>query len=592
MRSIWLIFTWLLASPIVLAQQTQTPVLFYSDLTRGPASGNSDSTYNTNGGAYVTLYGNFLNSPTVTLNSANCLSIVSQPATWLWYQRMVVQLKSTCTSGNFVVTTGAGNSNGLKFTVSSGQIYFVSTGGNDSNSGSFASPWKTIPKAVQTAGASAGNIVYVENGVTATGDDGQNWDAALTLRTEWCQGTSTAPTALVAYPGAAVQIGPSSPSTSPGYGVRSTDSTAGNGACGGNWTIAGLNLRGVEPVLVGGGTNWRWVGNDLTNPQGTNTGQAGAFETSQATNTAFYGNNAHDLNGKSTDSLAQGVYFSTDSNGVDMGWNRVYNVAGCRGVQVHSSPLGGNTGLPMYNISIHDNEVHNTICDGIIVDTVGPSKGPVTVYNNVVYNAGMGPQNPDGGGVFSCINVQNTGDSNGTGTGTVEVFSNTTYSCGTNPTTSDASGDADLIANCDAAAPGLFMHIRNNIAYSVSTSVWPSGVPYFVNGCSAGQLYGTNNLAFGAGVPPTDSNITGTVNLNPTVVSTTAPDFHLAAATSPAVKAGTTVSVTPYGVNWTGYDHDGLVRPSQPSIGAYEFTSGRGGAGAPNPPTNLTVVVH
>ncbi|MGB7434397.1 MAG: hypothetical protein WBR26_13820 [Candidatus Acidiferrum sp.] len=593
MRVKWLGFVaWLLVTPIVLAQQTPPPVLFFSDLTQGPASGNSDTTYNTNGGVYVTLYGNFLNPPTITLNGASCLTIVSQPSAWLWYQRIVVQLNSTCTSGNFVVTTSSGASNGLPFSVASGQIYFVSNSGNDSNGGSFASPWKTIPAAVQTAGSQAGSIVYLENGVSATADDGQGWSAALTMRTQWCQGTPNSPTALVAYPGASVQIGPSSPATSPGYGLRGTDSTAGGGPCGGNWTIAEINLRGVEPVLVGGGTNWRWVGNDLTNPQGTNTGQDGAFETSQTTSTLFYGNNAHDLNGASNDSETQGVYFSTDSDGVDMGWNRVYNVTGCRGVQIHSSPIGANTGLPMYNISIHDNEVHDTICDGIIVDTIGPSQGPVTVYNNVVYNAGTGPQNPDGGGIFSCINVQNTGDNNGTGSGTVEVFNNSTFSCGTNPTAADALEDADLMNNCETPDPNLFMHIRNNLAYSVTTSVWPSGVPYFGPGCNAGQLYGTNNLAYGAGVPTAILSITGTLNLNPGIVSTSTPDLHLTSVSSPAVRAGTNISVTPYGVNWTGHDHDGLVRPSPRSIGAYEFASPQGATGAPNPPTDLTVVAH
>ncbi len=590
MRFKQLLLTWLLASPLALAQQTPAPVLFFTDLTQGPASNNSDNTYNTGGGAYVTLYGNFLNSPTVTLNGVNCLAIVSQPSAWMWYQRMVVQLKSTCSSGNFVVTTSAGTSNGLPFTVNSGQIYFVSTTGSDSNNGTFSSPWKTIPNSVQTAGAHAGAIIYLENGVSATTDDGQGWSAALTMRVEWCQGTSSAPTALLAYPGASVQIGPSSPSTNPLYGLRGTDSTAGGGACTGNWTIGEINLRGIEPVLVAGGTNWRWVGNDLTNPQGTNEGQDGAFETSQTTSTVFYGNNAHDLNGNSTDSDTQGIYFSTDSNGVDMGWNRVYNVTGCRGVQIHSSPIGSGTGLPMYNVSIHDNEVHDTLCDGIIVDTIGPSSGPVSVYNNLVYNAGKGPQNSDGGGIFSCINVQNTGDNNGNGSGTVEVFNNTTFSCGTNPTAGDASEDFDFINNCETADANLFMHIRNNIAYSVTTAVWPSGVPYFGPYCSANQMYGTNNLAFGAGITPSSSYITGTLNPNPDVTSTTTPDLHLTSG-SPAIGAGTPITVVPYGVNWIGRDHDGLIRPSPPSIGAHEFTAGSGGMGRPNPPTDLTVVV-
>jgi hypothetical protein len=228
---------------------------------------------------------------------------------------------------------------------------------------------------------------------------------------------------------------------------------------------------------------------------------------------------------------------------------------------------------------------------------VTPNQGPVSVYNNVVYNAGKGPTNSDGGGVFSCINVQYTGDEttsgpNGAGAGTVEVFNNTTYSCGTNPDSSEAGAEEDLISNCDASNPNIFMHIRNNLAYSVETSVWPSGVPYFAFTCnSAAQLYGVNNLAYGAGAAPASLYITGTVNSNPQVVSTSTPDLHLASASGPAVGAGVAISVTPYGVNWTGRDRDGLIRPSPPSIGAYEYASG-GIPIKPSPPTDLTVVSY
>src|SRR5260370_37140388 len=85
------------------------------------------------GGVYVTLYGNFLGaSPAVTLNGAACFSIVSPPATWMWYQKMTVQLTSTCASGNFAVTTASGTSNRLPFTVNAGKTYFVSPPGSDS----------------------------------------------------------------------------------------------------------------------------------------------------------------------------------------------------------------------------------------------------------------------------------------------------------------------------------------------------------------------------------------------------------------------------------------------------------------------------
>src|SRR5215469_408723 len=131
MRYAW---AWLVALLLVTGALAQTPppVLFFSDLTSGTATGNSDSTYMSGGGVYVTLYGNFFgSSPAVTLNGASCLITVLQPSSWLWYQRMVVQVGKTCTSGNFVVTTAAGSSNGLAFTVNSGTIYYVSTSGAD-----------------------------------------------------------------------------------------------------------------------------------------------------------------------------------------------------------------------------------------------------------------------------------------------------------------------------------------------------------------------------------------------------------------------------------------------------------------------------
>src|SRR5258707_6249960 len=123
---------------------------------------------------------------------------------------MTVKLTSRYASGNFAFPTASGTSNGLPFTVNASKIYFVSTAGSDSNSGSFASPWATLPHAVQTAGTTAGNIIYAENGVSQTVDDGQGWSAALLLRQGYCQGTPTQPNALVAYPGAVVRLGANS----------------------------------------------------------------------------------------------------------------------------------------------------------------------------------------------------------------------------------------------------------------------------------------------------------------------------------------------------------------------------------------------
>src|SRR6266403_3477082 len=131
----------------VLRAQTQPPALFFSDIDSGPNSG-GESVGGVSG-AYVTLYGNFFGSSqgtsTVTWNGLNCLRVMPPTGAYtgwgmahLWYQEIVVQLSSTCTpgTGNFVITTANGTSSGIPFTVrSSGNIYCISTTGNDSNSG-------------------------------------------------------------------------------------------------------------------------------------------------------------------------------------------------------------------------------------------------------------------------------------------------------------------------------------------------------------------------------------------------------------------------------------------------------------------------
>src|SRR6185295_6191645 len=96
-------------------------------------------------------------------------------------------------------------------------------------------------------------------GVSQTTDDGEGWNAAMTFRNEWCSGSGY-PRALVAYPGAKVTIGSA---TSSVQSIRTTDSSAGGGACVGNWVFAGLTLvSSSDAATIAGGTNWRMVGNE------------------------------------------------------------------------------------------------------------------------------------------------------------------------------------------------------------------------------------------------------------------------------------------------------------------------------------------
>jgi uncharacterized protein (TIGR03437 family) len=430
-----------------------------------------------------------------------------------------------------------------------------------------------------------GDITYAMNGVSQPGDDGTGWDSAFLLSSggqgNWCSAAGP-PRALVAYPGATVTIGNPTGGL-PDFGLRTSD-------CQGNYVFAGIAFRGQDPAQPSSGAHYRFAASDITCPYTQGAGGAACFATSQASYINFYGNHVYNAGTVDASALFQGVYFSTDSNYVDMGWNLVENVHGCRGVQVHSSPLGSGgpsdpTGHDQYSISIHDNTVHDTQCDGIIVDTVDPSQGPVSVYNNVVYNAGKGPANPEDTGGWNCINIPGSTENGPNGSGTVEIFNNTLFACGTfvnPPYSSDNNGIAEN-GNELEGAPAIYVHSRNNLIYSVATALYPAGVPYFVvwnlatGGLCANTdicpwLYGTNNLLYGGGPPVTDlTEIVGSVNEDPLVASTTLPDLHLTSG-SPAAHAGSIIGgIAVYGIDNTGRDHDGLPRPAIPAMGAYEI---------------------
>ena len=562
----------------------QVPVLFFSDITSGPNTGGENGS-----GAYVTIYGNYFGasqgSSTATAGGGVMVNCKIWGEIWLWYQKIACQHGPGAATGNLVVTVNGLSSNPLPFSVTAGNIYFVSTSGSDNNPGSFASPWGTLLNARNVM--QPGDIAYAMDGVSQSSDDGTGWDSAFLLsgggQGNWCS-ASGLPRALVAYPGATVTIG-NPTGDLPDFGLRTSD-------CQGNYVFAGIGFRGQAPAQAGSGANYRFIASDITCPYTQGGGGGACFETSQASDIYFYGNHVYNAGTANASALFQGVYFSTDSNDVDMGWNLVENVHGCRGVQVHSSPLGSGgpsdpTGHDQYSISIHDNTVHDTQCDGIIVDTVDPSQGPVSLYNNVIYNAGEGPDNPEQTGGWNCINIPGGTENGPNGSGTVEIFNNTLFACGTftnPPYSSDNSGIAE---NGDEpmGAPAIYVHTRNNLVYSVATALYPAGVPYFVawNPATGGLcantdvcpwLYGTNNLLFGAGPTVTDlTEIVGSVNADPLVASISLPDLHLTSG-SPASQAGTIIGgITVFGVDNTGSDHDGQPRPANPAIGAYEIPS-------------------
>src|SRR5579859_6758847 len=512
MRRFFSIASLLLLSAALAHAQSAPPRIFFTDLESGPNTAGQN-----NKGAWVTIWGkNFgatQGTSTVTIGGG---AADNYP---LWSDgKIIFQLGANARTGNIVVNVpGVGTSNGLPFTVRAGNIFFVATTGNDANTGIFTAPWQTIIKAKNTI--NAGDVAYIENGVAQTTED--TFTAYLSMDRQGADnsGTAAAPKALVAYPNATVTVGVGGGLH---YGIR----TPNIGTHEDYWVISQLHIIGGTQAMDIGGVGWRVIGNEMQCPGADD--QVGCFEMSEGTNAKFYGNEVHNAGINPTSSkYYHAVYFSTDSNHIDVGWNHIHDNFTCRAVQFHSSPLcrpdcgaRDETGHDQFDLHVHDNLIHGDSCNGINFATVDPSKGPVEAYNNVIYHVGVADPK-DGGGAFSCIYVAWITNTGPAGTGTVEVFNNTLYDCaGNRSRNADGSRGAFSVG---AAPAGLTLRLRNNIVYQLPGEVYLDG--------NKAQISGEKNLWFGAGNGPEQT--AGNMGGDPLFIDLGKFDFHLRGA-SPA----------------------------------------------------------
>ena len=567
-------FLTLLLSAMFMCAQAAPPRIFFSDLESGPNTGGQN-----NNGVWVTIWGKGFGATqgtsTVTVGAG---AVASYP---LWSDgKIIVQLGAGAATGNIVVNVPAtGASNGLPFTVRAGNIFFVATTGNDANTGSFTSPWKTIVKAKNTI--APGDTAYIQDGVAQTSED--NFTAYLSMDKQGASnsGIAGAPKALVAYPNATATVGVAGGLH---YGIR----TPNIGTNEDYWVISQLHIIGGTQAMDIGGTGWRIIGNEMQCPGADD--QVGCFEMSGGNQARFYGNEIHNAGINPTSSkFYHAVYFSTDSNHVDVGWNHIHDNFTCRALQFHSSPLctpscgaADTTGFNQFDLHVHDNLIHGDNCNGINFATVDPSKGPVEAYNNVIYNVGrMDPLQL--GAAFSCIYVAGITNNGAAGTGTVEVFNNTLSDCAAN-NSANASGSRGAFGVGGGPAT-LIMRVRNNIVYQLAGEIYVDG--------STAQITGDKNLWFGVGAAPTQT--TNNVTTDPLFANRALGDYHIT-STSPAKDVALTIvpsnSFEPNPGLTIDTDKDGVLRAQGAAfdLGAYEFFAGT--STRPNPPANVRAVVH
>lgn len=499
--------------------QHTSPRIFYSDLTSAPASGGESGQ-----GAFVTLYGAGFGAKRGT----GSVTVAGEPAATypIWSEHKITfQLARVTHSGKVVVHADGGSvSNDIPFTVRSGHIRFYPE-----------KKGETFRSAIDRL--HAGDVLYLQDGVVV--DTLDQYESSWNIMSS---GRADAPIAVIAYPGATVTIGAVD-------GPRIAARTPNVHRTSDNWVIAGLHFVGNQEALdVTDSRNWRLVGNDFTCPHGF--GPTGCIEMSQASDVSFLGNTVHDVGLPRTTKMYHGVYFSTDSNHIDFGWNTIADVRGCRGLQFHSTRTDPGTGHNQYDLHIHDNVIHDTACDGINLATINPAAGPVEVFNNLLYNVGQGPDPQDGSADYACIYIQGGANAGPVGSGVVDVYNNTMFRCGDRRNT-----DSGAISLSRGSAKQS-VRLRNNII------VLNEGIPLFSSNSKLVPLQAESNLIWwlqeGNGNQPHVPE--GFQVEDPQLRDPLNGDFR-PATNSPALHKG-----VPTGSKWT---LDGTMRTSKPGVGAY-----------------------
>lgn len=534
-------------SPPPVAASSNALSLFHTDLANGPKSGGES-----NNGVWVTLYGRGFGSSrgagSVTLGGGEVATYVSWSDT-----KITVQLGAAVSTGNFTVTTDAGQSvtgclskpwgTTNDFIVRAGNIYFVSASG--SGSGTLASPMSATT-AVQTK--NAGDTFYFRGG-NYTGAYGTSYGRNFAIDAT-NSGAANNHVAYVGYPGETVTI------TAPSGSGRSNFTLSQDTGAVQWFVIANMTLVGESGCIShggnsngsasaaeqynSGGKHIRVVGCDMRATYTGNT-QSGSMTCGGLDNKVL-SCALHDTGVDPALNNNHMIYIQLGASDVEIGWCHLYNLVMGHTIQVHTDrtfdqpfqPNGDPTGHDFLNVRIHSNLLESDVvgnCRGINIGNVG--NGTTTfIYNNVLRNVGQS---------FSAIIF---------GAGTHDIYNNTLVDC-------VASSGHISVASLYTTA-----RIRNNLISA------PAGQTYIGQafGGSASAQTVSHNLYSGAGSGPAFDS--APVNGAPQFVNAAAKDYRLQ-ATSPARDAGTVSGLSLV----APFDRNGVARPqgSAPDIGAYEY---------------------
>jgi hypothetical protein len=586
-----------------------SPVLSFSDLTSGPNTGNSDTTFSTGNGAYVTVWGTGLGTTagTATVSGVSAPIVHWGNAVPPWspanlnngymnMQVVILQVPSGASgSDGIVLTTASGLvSNTLPFTVRAGRIFYVSGSGNDSNAGTFASPKATVTAGKNLA-TTPGDIVYVENGST-TGSEGAC--AGFGLLCMGVSGTVSAPIALVGYPGALVQVGDPGTPNAANQTTGIINNISGISFPTSYLTIAKLKVRsGLGVILFKERTfGNRAVGNDLSCP---NLNIDSGCVYINGSDVFVYGNEVHDTGlwcsqiggpGSCTSgefSYLEHTFYITAGRSYASAqiegnrwfeWNYLHDNFANRGFNIFQSNEGGS--------GVSDIITHHHVGHNVVVNQVSDAlqlagvNDENWVYDNLFINVGL-PSNPAGdinndNTSHNCMRIGGGGPSGGP-TPNPHVYNNTCYTpaCGTINGSVCGGGGNSVSGAITFPSTGVNYDIHNNIFYLTNNTL-----PYATNPAGtfpSGAAQSSNNLWFGgAGAAPSFDS--ASLNVDPKFVSN--PTVNTLCcnggpkdgnvrlqSNSPAIGNGTNL-----GSSFVTSDLDGTPQPTNGvfDLGAYQ----------------------
>jgi hypothetical protein len=577
------------------------PVLNFSDIDSGPNTGNTDGL---GSGAIVTIWGNNLG----TSQGSSRVYVGGVEAAYIYYwknadgtlpggpadlktyhrmQEIAFSVPSAAPSGatTIRVTVNGVDSNTLPFTVRSGNIRFIKSGGSNSNAGTWSSPWGVL-------GATGGQGVFDGTSVTLAAGDivysiGVGTTHGVSIgRNSPVIGTLASPISLIAYPNSTVAIDYTSADGGNVMGVidnwypsnrnnryvnfsklkvtatQPTGNTADvtNGIEANTGTrVVGLEITG--PTVYGG------YGGAVTSPGGIhgsggkyyglyihNYGTAYGSSTGVGDHTNTYVYNMDDGTWTSPSGCGyapcsggaektsvdrfQHLFYISNRSGARVD---AYEIAWCHLTEnpilegIHIYDMGAGDGGWIGTLKVHHNAIKNQ--RGPAIEGSYPDNTPMQVYNNLIIND-TGSPNP--GAALSFFF-----------SGNLELYNNTAY----------GFRYGNMIQNSGTQS------VINNIF--VSTFTLNSVPVQFYGSQTPAPTTSGNNLYYSTNGVTKPSWDTGSITGNPLFTNASTGDFTLQSS-SPAKNTGSdsTLSVAPT---------DLFGQPRQAgsvSIGAIEYDSG------------------